>query len=201
MQPLPSRSLSRMMNAARFPASGSASPPQHHNRGRNTRERAGGTHPRPACWTASSISGAPRLAGPEGLPRDPSASDHAAAPAGQGEHHFADGLCDLPDNRRLAILAVCAVEWETFLAAAVGGDPRPDRRQNVSRSRARLRSAARERDGRGPRGAPGVRRTGWRADRRAGHRRGARHGDRGRSRMGGSRCGSARHGFKGAPRQ
>ena len=68
-----------------------------------------------------------------------------------------------------------------------GGDPRPDRRQNVSRSRAYLRRAARGRDGRGPRGAPGVRRTGDGADRREGHRRDARRGDRGPSRMGGSR--------------
>ncbi len=38
---------------------------------------------------------------------------------GQGERYFADGLRELPDNRRLAILAVCAVEWEMFLADAV----------------------------------------------------------------------------------
>ena len=31
----------------------------------------------------------------------------------QGERYFADGLRELPDNRRLAILVVCAVEWET----------------------------------------------------------------------------------------
>ena len=37
----------------------------------------------------------------------------------QGERYFADGLRELPDNRRLAILVVCAVEWETFLADAV----------------------------------------------------------------------------------
>ena len=37
----------------------------------------------------------------------------------QGERYFADGLRELPDNRRLAILAVCAVEWETFLVDAV----------------------------------------------------------------------------------
>ena len=37
----------------------------------------------------------------------------------QGERYFADGLRELPDNRRLAILAVCAVEWEMFLADAV----------------------------------------------------------------------------------
>ena len=37
----------------------------------------------------------------------------------QGERYFADGLRELPDNRRLAILGVCAVEWETFVADAV----------------------------------------------------------------------------------
>lgn len=36
----------------------------------------------------------------------------------QWERYFADGLRELPDNRRLAILAVCAVEWETFVADA-----------------------------------------------------------------------------------
>ena len=30
----------------------------------------------------------------------------------QGERYFADGLRELPENRRLAILAVCAVEWK-----------------------------------------------------------------------------------------
>ena len=37
----------------------------------------------------------------------------------QGERYFADGLRELPDNRRLAILAVCAVEWKMFFADAV----------------------------------------------------------------------------------
>ena len=37
----------------------------------------------------------------------------------QGERYFAVGLRELPENRRLAILAVCAVEWEMFLADAV----------------------------------------------------------------------------------
>ena len=37
----------------------------------------------------------------------------------QGERYFADGLRELPENRCLAILAVCAVEWEMFLADAV----------------------------------------------------------------------------------
>ena len=41
----------------------------------------------------------------------------------QGERYFADGLRELPDNRRLAILVVCAAEWETFVADAVGGEP------------------------------------------------------------------------------
>ena len=105
----------------------------------------------------------------------------------QGERYFADGLRELPDNRRLAILAVCAVEWEMFLVRRGGGNPRPGRRQNVSRSRPCLRSAARGRDGRGPRVAPGIRRAGACADRRAGHRRDPRRGDCGRSWMGGSR--------------
>ena len=34
----------------------------------------------------------------------------------QGERHFADGLREMLDNRRLAILAVCAVEWQAGLA-------------------------------------------------------------------------------------
>ena len=37
----------------------------------------------------------------------------------QGERYFADGLRELPDDRRLAILAGCAVEWEVFLTDAV----------------------------------------------------------------------------------
>ena len=37
----------------------------------------------------------------------------------QGERYFADGLRELPDSRRLAILVVCAAEWETFVADAV----------------------------------------------------------------------------------
>ena len=37
----------------------------------------------------------------------------------QGERYFADGLREFLENRRLAILAVCAVEWVMFLADAV----------------------------------------------------------------------------------
>ncbi len=37
----------------------------------------------------------------------------------QGERYFADGLRDLPDDRRHAILAVCAFEWRGALADAV----------------------------------------------------------------------------------
>lgn len=37
----------------------------------------------------------------------------------QGERYFADGLRDLPACRRLAILAVCAVEWRATLTDAV----------------------------------------------------------------------------------
>ena len=65
---------------------------------------------------APRASPAPRGSG-RALRRHPSASGHAAAPA--GERYFADGLRELPDNRRLAILAACAAEWETFVADAV----------------------------------------------------------------------------------
>ena len=37
----------------------------------------------------------------------------------QGERYFADGLRDISSDRRLAILAVCAVEWQAGLADAV----------------------------------------------------------------------------------
>ena len=37
----------------------------------------------------------------------------------QGERHFADGLREAADNRRLAILAVCVVEWRARLADAL----------------------------------------------------------------------------------
>ena len=37
----------------------------------------------------------------------------------QGERYFADGLRDNSDDRRLAILAVCAVEWQAGLADAI----------------------------------------------------------------------------------
>ena len=37
----------------------------------------------------------------------------------QGERYFADGLSDLSDNRRLSILAVCAVEWQADIADAI----------------------------------------------------------------------------------
>ena len=37
----------------------------------------------------------------------------------QGERHFADGLREAADNRRLAILAVCVVEWRARLADTV----------------------------------------------------------------------------------
>jgi len=37
----------------------------------------------------------------------------------QGERYFADGLRDITSDRRLAILAVCAVEWQTAIADAV----------------------------------------------------------------------------------
>ena len=37
----------------------------------------------------------------------------------QGERYFADGLRDITSDRRLAILAVCAVEWSAAIADAV----------------------------------------------------------------------------------
>ena len=37
----------------------------------------------------------------------------------QGERHFADGLREIPTNRRLAILAVCVTEWQAVVADAV----------------------------------------------------------------------------------
>ena len=52
-----------------------------------------------------------------GSPRDP--PHRITRLRRQGERYFADGLRELPDNRCLAILAVCAVEWEMFLGDAV----------------------------------------------------------------------------------
>lgn len=37
----------------------------------------------------------------------------------QGERYFADGLRDITSDRRLAILAVCAIEWQAAIADAV----------------------------------------------------------------------------------
>ena len=37
----------------------------------------------------------------------------------QGERYFADGLRDITSDRRLAILAVCAIEWTAAIADAV----------------------------------------------------------------------------------
>ncbi len=37
----------------------------------------------------------------------------------QGERYFIDGLRDISSDRRLAILAVCAVEWRAAIANAV----------------------------------------------------------------------------------
>jgi hypothetical protein len=37
----------------------------------------------------------------------------------QGERYFTDGLRDISSDRRLAILAVCTVEWRTTIADAV----------------------------------------------------------------------------------
>ena len=59
-----------------------------------------------------------RLPVPEGLFRD-IPPHRITRLRRQGERYFADGLRELPDDRRLAILAVCAVEWEVFLTDAV----------------------------------------------------------------------------------
>ena len=37
----------------------------------------------------------------------------------QGERYFADGMRDLPDHRRLAILAVCCIEWRAEISDAI----------------------------------------------------------------------------------
>src|SRR3546814_16953304 len=34
----------------------------------------------------------------------------------QSERYYADGMRDLPEDRRLAILAVCTLEWRSSLA-------------------------------------------------------------------------------------
>src|SRR3546814_1614724 len=34
----------------------------------------------------------------------------------QGERYYADGMRDLPEDRRLAVLAVCTLEWRSSLA-------------------------------------------------------------------------------------
>ena len=60
---------------------------------------------------------APRRSG-RPLPRNPSASDHAAAPAGVSATS-PTGSASSRTTAALAILAVCAVEWEMFLADAV----------------------------------------------------------------------------------
>jgi len=36
-----------------------------------------------------------------------------------GERYYADGMRDLPEDRRLAILAVCASEWQSRLADTI----------------------------------------------------------------------------------
>jgi hypothetical protein len=40
-------------------------------------------------------------------------------PRRQGEQYYADGMRDPPEDRRLAILVVCASEWQAMLADAV----------------------------------------------------------------------------------
>ncbi len=128
---------------------------------------------------------APRCPG-RPLPRNPLRIGSRGC-AGRGSATSPTGSASSPDNRRLAILAVCAVEWELFLAdAVVETHDRLAGRTYREAARA-CESAARGRDGRGPRGALGIRRAGEGAARCAGRRRGPRRGDRGRSGMGGPR--------------
>jgi len=116
------------------------------------------------CRTASSISGASGF-------RILLHRDRAAAPA--RERYFADGSASFPDNRRLAILVVCAVEWETFAA-----DPVVETHDRiVGRT---YREAARTRESQLGDETAAVREAlrafaelGRGTDRRAGHRRGA----------------------------
>ena len=106
------------------------------------------------CWTASSTCSCSASI----LPRHPRASDHAVAPAGRtllrrwaarapGEPSPRDSR---GVRRRVGDVA----------RRCGGGDPRPDRWQDVSHRRAHLRSAARGRNGRGSRGAAVLRRLG-----------------------------------------
>src|SRR3546814_12327969 len=39
----------------------------------------------------------------------------------QGERYYADGMRDLPEDRRLAILAACPLEWRASLADVIVG--------------------------------------------------------------------------------
>ena len=50
----------------------------------------------------------------EGVP-----SHHVGRLRRQGERYYADGLRYLPENRKLAILAVCAIEWRAMVADAI----------------------------------------------------------------------------------
>src|SRR3546814_17796963 len=38
----------------------------------------------------------------------------------QGDRYYADGMRDLPEDRRLATLAVCTLEWRPSLAHVIG---------------------------------------------------------------------------------
>ena len=50
----------------------------------------------------------------------------------QGERYFAGDLRDISGNRRLAILAVCALEWRSAIADIIVENPRPDRRKDMA---------------------------------------------------------------------
>ena len=142
--------------------------------------RAGQHIPRTptGCWTASSTSSAlmSRKASSPGIP-----PHRITRLRRQGERYFAHGLRELPDNRRLAISRGLRRRVGGFPRRRGGGDPRP------APSAERIAKPPGSVKRRGPRGAPGIRRTGDGAARRAGHRRGPRRGDRGRSGMGGPR--------------
>ncbi len=63
--------------------------------------------------------------------------------------NYADGLRDLPEDRRLAILAVCVSEWQAMLADAVVETHGPDRRPSLPCFGAYLPCKGRRRSGGG----------------------------------------------------
>jgi Domain of unknown function (DUF4158) len=69
----------------------------------------------------------------------------------QGERYYADGMRDLPEDRRLAILAVCVSEMAGDARRRRGRNPRPDRRQALPCFGAHLPGEGRRRSERGAR--------------------------------------------------